>query len=290
MHEGEVNIDAALVHELLAKQFPQWSHLPLEEVRSTGTVNAIYRLGEDMCARLPLVRSWADDLHKELRWLAWLGKRLSLAVPEPLATGTPEADYPYTWGIYRWLQGETFSADRVASERQAAVELAQFVVELRRIDSADAPRSRRDTPLRLRDPETRAAIDSLRGIIDTADVAAAWEVSLQAPEWDETPVWTHGDLLPPNLLVQRGRLSAVIDFGNVGVGDPAIDVIAAWSVFGDDGRAAFREALDVDDTTWARARGFALHQALLVIPYYPETNPAFVAMAQRTIDEVLSSM
>jgi aminoglycoside phosphotransferase (APT) family kinase protein len=103
-------------------------------------------------------------------------------------------------------------------------------------------------------------------------------------------VWTHGDLLPPNLLVQRGRLSAVIDFGNVGVGDPAIDVIAAWSVFGDDGRTAFREALDVDDTTWARARGFALHQALLVIPYYPETNPAFVAMAQRTIDEVLSSM
>ncbi len=118
-------------------------------------------------------------------------------------------------------------------------------------------------------------------------MTAAWEASLQAPAWDGSLVWTHGDLLPANLLVEDDRLSAVIDFGSVGAGDPAVDLIAAWSVFSDEGRDAFRGALDVDDAAWARGRGFAL-QALFIIPYYPETNPSFVAMAMRTVEEVLA--
>jgi aminoglycoside phosphotransferase (APT) family kinase protein len=125
-------------------------------------------------------------------------------------------------------------------------------------------------------------------VIDADAVIAAWKTALAAPVCDGRAVWTHGDLLPPNLLVDRGRLLAVIDFGSMGVGDPAIDVIPAWSVFGAGGRRAFRAALGVDDATWARGRGFALHQALLIIPYYPETNPAFVTMATRTVGEILA--
>jgi aminoglycoside phosphotransferase (APT) family kinase protein len=149
-----------------------------------------------------------------------------------------------------------------------------------------APRGGRK-PLRELDAVTRTAIKSARGVIDSDAATAAWECALEAPAWNGTPVWIHTDLLRPNLLVHGGRLRAVIDFGGVGVGDPAADVIAAWSVFGPHGRATFRDALGVDDGMWNRARGFALHQATMIIPYYRATNPRFVALAKRTIHEVL---
>ena len=289
MHDGEVAIDAQLVRRLLVTQFPHLCDLPVEVVQSTGTVNAIYRLGDDLCARLPRIQRWAGDLERELHWLPKLAPHLTLAVPEPVAKGEPGCGYPFPWAIYRWLEGETFANARVVDERRAAADLAQFVAELRRIDPAGAPRTGR-APLRQLNSVTRSAIDALHGVVDTAAVAAAWERCLQAPEWDGSPVWRHGDLLTPNLLVDGGRLNAVIDFGGVGIGDPAADVIAAWSVFGAIGRASFRSALDVDDGTWARARGFALHQALLIMPYYPQTNPGFVATAKRTVQEVLADM
>jgi aminoglycoside phosphotransferase (APT) family kinase protein len=288
MHDGEVDIDVDLVRRLLFTQFPQGAELPLQAVPSAGTVNAIYRLGDDMCVRLPRVHRWAGDLENELRWLPTLAPQLPLVVPEPLATGRPGEGFPFPWAIYRWLQGETLATARVGDEREAAADLARFVAALRRIDPSGGPRSGRDKPLLMRERETRAAIESLRGIIDTDAATAAWEASLGAPGWDGRPAWTHGDLLPPNLLVEDSRLSAVIDFGNMGIGDPAVDVIAAWSVFGDGGRDDFQRTLDVDDATWLRGRGFALHQALLIVPYYPDTNPAFVAMAMRTIDQVLA--
>jgi aminoglycoside phosphotransferase (APT) family kinase protein len=142
--------------------------------------------------------------------------------------------------------------------------------------------------IRALDTATRVAIESSRSVIDGDAATAAWASAYEAPVWDGTPVWIHTDLLRPNLLVDRGRLCAVIDFGGVGVGDPAADVIAAWSVFSQRGRATFRDALDVDDGTWKRARGYALHQALMIIPYYAETNPRFVAMAKRTVEQVLA--
>jgi aminoglycoside phosphotransferase (APT) family kinase protein len=162
---------------------------------------------------------------------------------------------------------------------------------MRRIDPvAAAPRAGR-RPLRELDSATRTAIDSSRAVIDRDAATAAWERALAAPAWEEgAPVWIHADLLRPNLLVDGGRLRAVIDFGGAGVGDPAADVIAAWSVFGLAGRDTFRRGLGVDDGTWNRARGFALHQAMMIIPYYPETNPGFVALAKHTVDEVLADI
>jgi aminoglycoside phosphotransferase (APT) family kinase protein len=289
MHDGEIDINVELVHRLLLTQFPHLCDRPLNEVRSTGTVNAIYRLGDDLCVRLPRVQHWVADLEKELEWLPKLARHLPLAVPEPVAKGEAGSGYPFPWAIYRWIQGETFATDRVGHEHQAAADLAQFVAELRRIDPSGAPRSGRK-PLRQLDEMTRAALESLRGVVATDAATAAWESSLQAPAWDGSPVWRHCDLLAPNLLVEGGRLKAVIDFGGAGIGDPALDVIPAWSVFGKSGRIAFRSVLDIDEGTWARARGFALHQALLIIPYYPETNPGFVAMAKRTVQQVLDDL
>lgn len=288
MHDGEVDIDAELVGRLVAAQFPGLAELPVSAVQSAGTVNAIYRLGDRLCARLPRVQSWAEDLEKEWQWLPRLAPHLSLQVPEPVAKGRPASWYPFSWAIYRWLDGQPYADELIDDEHQAAEALAQFVTSLRRVDPvAGAPRGGRK-PLRELDAVTRAAIESARNVIDGDAAAAAWERALAAPAWDETPAWIHADLLRPNLLVNGGRLRAVIDFGSAGVGDPAADVIAAWSVFGHTGRGTFRGALDVDDGTWDRARGLALHQAIMIIPYYPETNPGFVTLAKRTVREVLA--
>jgi len=286
LHEGEVDVGADLVGRLVAAQFPRFADLAIGEVRSTGTVNAIYRLGDHHCVRLPRLAKWAQALQKEVSWLPRLAPHLSVRVPEPVATGLPAHGYPFHWAIYRWIEGDPYRDDLVSDERSAAEDLARFVLELRRMDTLGAPRGGR-RPLRELDAVTRAAIASSHDAIDADAALAAWEIALESPSWDGTPVWIHTDLLRPNLLVEAGSLRAVIDFGGAGIGDPAADLIAAWSVFGPIGRAAFRLALDADEGAWQRARGYALHQAAMIVPYYAETNPAFVAQAKRTIREVI---
>ncbi len=290
MHAGEVPIDAELVGRLVSEQFPRWAGLPISAVPSTGTVNAIYRIGDRLCARLPRVEGWAQDLDREWTWLPRLAPRLALQIPEPIAKGRPTGSYPFPWAVYGWIDGKPYSDDVVDDEEEAARDLARFVAELRRIEPAPgAPHAGRP-PLQELDAATREAILSSRSVIDVEAATAAWERALEAPAWKGTPVWIHTDLLRPNVLVQDGRLRAVIDFGGIGVGDPAADVIPAWSVFGQTGRGRFRDALDVDDGTWDRARGFALHQAAMIIPYYAETNPGFVSLAKRTVEEVLADV
>jgi aminoglycoside phosphotransferase (APT) family kinase protein len=290
MHEGEIDQDGELVGRLVAAQFPEFADLSITALASTGTVNAIYRLGDHLYVRLPRLERWAADLAKECRWLRALAPRLSLRIPKPVGRGQPTSAYPFSWAIYGWIDGQPYAAELVDDEQEAAIQLAQFVTELRRVDLVpEAPPGGR-RPLRELDAMTRTAIESARDVIDGAAATAAWEQALEAPAWDGTPVWIHTDLLRPNVLVHGGRVCAVIDFGGVGVGDPAADVIAAWSVFGDAGRRVFREALDVDDGTWHRALGFALHQAAMIIPYYAETNPGFVALAKRTVEQVLADV
>lgn len=289
LHDGEVDIDVELVEQLVAAQFPRLADLPISAVQSMGTVNAIYRLGAHLYVRLPRVQKWAQNLDKEWHWLPKLAPHLSLRVPERVGKGHAASSYPFSWAIYRWIDGQPYADELVDDENQAANGLAQFVVELRRVDPVGAPRGGRK-PLRELDTVTRAAIESARNVIDSDAAIATWERALEAPNWDGKPVWIHTDLLRPNLLVDGGQLCAIIDFGGVGVGDPAADVIAAWSVFSHTGRQVFHRVLDVDDGTWNRARGYALHQAALAIPYYPETNPGFVALAKHTVNEVLADI
>ena len=288
MHAGEVDTDASLVRRLLRGQFPQWADLPIERVESAGTDNAIYRLGDDMAVRLPRIHWAIEQVDKEHRWLPKLAPLLPLAIPAPLAKGAPGEGYPWAWSVQRWLEGENATVESVADLHQAATDLARFVIALQRIDPSDGPPAGRGVSLALRDAAMRAAIAEVRGLLDTDAVTAAWEVALGAPEWDRSPVWVHGDLLPGNLLVERGRLSAVIDFGGLGVGDPACDLMIAWSLFSGESREVFRAALGVDDATWARGRGHALSQAIIFIPYYLDTNPAGVRSARRVVDEVLA--
>jgi aminoglycoside phosphotransferase (APT) family kinase protein len=260
-------------------------------VESAGTDNAIYRLGDDMSVRLPRINWAIGQADKEREWLPKLAPHLPLEVPVPLAMGEPAEGYPWHWSVYKWLEGRNLTLDEIPDPTQAAVDLAEFIIALQKIDSTNGPRADihglRGEPLITRDADMREALSAMEGLIETESVIGAWEAALQSPEWDREPVWFHGDLLPGNVLFHQGRVSAVIDFGGLGVGDPACDLMIAWSLFSGKSRAAFRAALQIDDATWARGRGHALSQAVIFIPYYLNTNPVGVALARHTLDEVL---
>lgn len=288
MHGDEVDIDTKLVETMVAAQFPELAKLPVRAVQSNGTVNAIFRIGDHLCARLPRRSEWVTDLRREWKWLPMIARRVQLRIPEPVGMGVPSTAYPLPWAVYRWIEGQAYADRYVDDETMAAADIATFVRELRRVEpAADAPPGGRQ-PLTELDRVTRKAIVAGRDVIDGDAAMRAWDQAIASPVWDGAPVWIHADLLRPNILVRAGRVVAVIDFGGAGVGDPATDVIPAWSVFGPTGRQVFRDALHVDDGTWERARGIALHQAALIIPYYRRTNSAFAALARRTVEQVLA--
>jgi aminoglycoside phosphotransferase (APT) family kinase protein len=289
MHDGEVETDVGLVRRLLADQFPQWADLPIRLVDSYGTDHDIYRLGDRLSARLPRIGWATGQATREAKWLPRLTPHLPLRVPVQLAMGQPAEGYPFQWSVYEWLPGESANGTIDDLER-AAVDLAAFVMALRAVDTSDAhPRSRgaRGAPLEEVDAVVRRSIDELGDRIDRDAALRSWDESVNAPPWDGEEVWVHGDLLPGNLLVVDGRLSAVIDWGGLNVGDPACDLQPAWNVFDEASRERYRRELDVDDASWLRGRGWALCQAVVALPYYWDTNPGMVRQASNAVTQVL---
>jgi aminoglycoside phosphotransferase (APT) family kinase protein len=292
MHADEIDSDADLVRRLLRAQQPQWAHLPVVPVVSTGTDNAMYRLGDDLVVRLPIRPLAIPPIEKEHRWLPVLAPRLPLAIPVPLARGEPSEEFPWPWSIYPWLDGEdatTAPFDRT----DAARELARFLAALQAIDPTDGPEPSgatfwRGVPLQVRDRSTRQAIAAVADVVDADLLLATWEDALAAPAWDRPPVWVHGDIAAGNLLVRDGRLSAVIDFEALAVGDPACDVLVAWELFDGESRRTFRHELGVDDATWARARGWALSTAIPSILYYEGTNEFMATQGRNKLAAVLA--
>lgn len=286
MHADEVDIDVALVRRLVAGQFPAWADLPVEPVASSGTDNAMFRLGDELAVRLPRIGGAAKNVAAEQRWVSLLAPHLPVAVPAPVGAGTPTDDYRYPWTVCRWLPGVNPQVNDTTPE--LAGDLAAFVAALRQQDPAGAPASGRGMPLAGRDEPTRAAIAASEKLVDTAAVTAVWDDALRIPPWTGPPTWAHADLSPGNLLVRDGRLTAVIDWGGAGVGDPTVDLVVAWNLLSAADRPAFRAALGVDDDTWRRGRGWALSIAMIQLPYYQHTNPALAANSRHVIAQVLA--
>jgi len=290
MHADEVETDAGLVRRLLAGQFPQWAGLPITAVAPDGTDHAIYRLGDHLAARLPRIAGATAQAAKEAKWLPRIAPHVPLALPVQVAMGHPAERYPFPWSVYQWLPGENANGTLEDLE-QAAADLAAFVLALRGVAVAGAhPRQpgARGGPLAEADEQVRASVEQLGDRIDGEAALRSWEASLGAPPWHGEEVWVHGDLLPGNLLVMDGRLSAVIDFGGLNVGDPACDLQPAWNVFAGESRRRLRSELGVDDASWSRGRGWALSRAVSALAYYWDTNPGMIRQASDALAQVLT--
>jgi aminoglycoside phosphotransferase (APT) family kinase protein len=290
MHPDEVHTDAALVHRLLAGQFPHWTDMPISPVESYGTDHHIYRLGDHLAARLPRIGWATKQAAKEAEWLPKLAPHLPLALPVQVAMGQPAEGYPFDWSVYRWLPGENANGT-IDDLEQAAIDLAAFINALRQVDTTGThprPPHGRGGPLVEGDEQVRRSVAQLGDRIDGEATLRSWEASLHASTWDGEEVWVHGDLLPGNLLVVDGRLSAVIDWGGLNVGDPACDLQPAWNVFAGDSRTRFRVELEVDDASCLRGRGWALYQAVSALAYYWDTNPGMIRQASHALAQVLA--
>jgi aminoglycoside phosphotransferase (APT) family kinase protein len=265
--DGRAGIDAALVARLVAEQFPQWAGLPVRPVPVEGWDNRTYRLGDELTVRLPSHQSYAAAVAKENRWLPVLAPQLPVPIPQVLGQGRPSADFHRPWSVRAWLPGRTASADTVPDKVAFARALAGFIQALQRIDPTGGPAAGahsfyRGASLRHYDLETRQALGRWSDRVDAARAGRVWQAALDSA-WDGPPSWFHGDVAIGNLLVEQGRLSAVIDFGTSGVGDPACDLVLAWTFLSGVSRRTFRTAVEQDADCWARARGWALWKALI---------------------------
>ena len=289
MHVDEFDITASLVKKLIAEQYPHWTTLSIRAIKSSGTSNTIYRLGDELSIRLPRIPSAVDVVNTEFTWLPKFASQLPFPISAPIALGQPTEYYPWPWSIGRWIDGTNPVEGEFSDSILFANDLAKFITALHSIDASHGPASYRGQPLYKQDEETRAAIKMLHGKIDTKAALLVWDTMLQIPQWNRAPVWIHGDLMPGNLLIKNNRLNGVIDFGCMGVGDPASDLITAWNLLPSQARQVFKQELNIDDATWARGRGWAFSMALVQLPYYEHTNPVLAANARYTINEILSS-
>ncbi|MEV0644945.1 aminoglycoside phosphotransferase family protein [Phytomonospora sp. NPDC050363] len=281
-------IDAGLARALVAEQFPEWRDLPVRPVDKQGWDNRTFRLGDELSVRLPSAEGYVAAVAKEDRWLPYLAERLTLPVCAPVAVGKPGAGYPFPWSVRNWMTGtpiEGADPDRAVLAR----DLGAFLTELREIPAGAGPAAGRHSFYRGCHPsayadEVQAACEAIDGL----DVEACREIWHQAVTsvWTGAPVWFHGDVSVGNLLVEDGRLSAAIDFGTCGVGDPASDLAIAWTYFEGEDRRVFRESAGLDDATWRRARGWALWKALIVVAW-PD-RPDLARDQERNLAHILA--
>lgn len=295
MHENEVMVDETLVHHLLKNQCPQWSHYPLKAIASSGTDNALFRLGNEFVIRLPRVEwepgSIEKNINKEYEWnrqLAWL---LKISISEPVFKGVADSTYPWPWLIVKWNEGLNPVFEENEEYALLAVDLAYFLNDLHGIKLSDGPLSRRGVPLQKIDIETKKAISELSEELDVQLVTFLWDQLRNTPPWEKDLVWIHGDFLPGNILILDNRLSGVIDFSDVGMGDPACDFIIAWSLLGKTSREIFRKNVqNNDDHTWRRGQAWAFSIALIMLPYYKNSNPTLATLARQIIKNVMCDL
>jgi aminoglycoside phosphotransferase (APT) family kinase protein len=262
-------IDAALVERLVAEQFPAWSGLPVHEVDPQGWDNRTYRVGDGLSVRLPSAAAYVPAVEKEQRVLPYLAPLLDVAVPEPVALGRPGSGYPFPWSVRRWLAGSV-AARSVVDVSALAADVGQALRQLRSVPPADGPAPGPHSFDRGAHPsvyghEVDRALTALGDMVDQRACRQVWEAAC-ASSWAGSGVWFHGDVSATNLLVDGGgRLSALIDFGTCGVGDPACDLVLAWTFLDHTGRRVFRDAVRLDADTWARGRGWSLWKALIML-------------------------
>ena len=296
MHADQVDLSERVVAALVRDQFPQWRVYPVRPVTSHGTVNALFRLGDEIVLRFPLQPSGDAGTRAEMLAEQDNARRIaahvSVAVPEPLALGEPGEGYDGLWTAYRWIPGEIANGRNIGDPDVFARDLAGFVRDLHSIDTGGAgwPGHGRGGPLHREDEWAQRSLAESAGLTDTEQLGRIWARCRDTPAADAADAWIHADLMPGNLLVRGGRLAAVIDFGTAGIGDRAVDVMPAWNLLPPGARETYRRALAVDHATWERGRGWAVVQAIGALWYYVDSNPVMAATARHTLNAVLTDL
>jgi aminoglycoside phosphotransferase (APT) family kinase protein len=271
LRAGKLAVDAGLVRRLVDGQFPRWAALPIRPVADDGWDNWTFRLGDRLKVRLPSADGYAEQPEKEWRWLPRLAPFLPAAVPRPAGLGQPAEGYPWHWSVQDWLEGTPVRFNRLDDPLDLARQVARFLRALQAIETLGGPPPGphnffRGAPLAgVYGEEARRSIDAVAGDIDAAGAHAVLDAAEAAGAALGPPAWVHGDVAPGNLLLHGGRLAAVIDFGCLAVGDPACDLVIAWAFFNGAARAVFRAEVAADAAMWARARGWALWKAALIL-------------------------
>ena len=257
---------------------------------TAGTVNVLYRLGEDKLVRLPRLASFQDGPLRESRWLPRFAPEVPLQIPRYLTLGEPTDEYPSPWSVLGWIEGEEATPTTLSDLNRAAERLGQFVLALRSVPTVGAPDGNaRGRGLAAVDAGARRFLSVFPEDIDQGAVLDVWATCLEAPTWDGPPTWFHSDLHSGNLLAREGELVAVLDFEGCSVGDPASDLIAAWWLFDESSRDTFLGIIDPDKASLRRGRGWALYMCITGIPYYQHTNPGFVSMARLALTQILNA-
>lgn len=287
MHENELDITPDIVNHLIKQQCPQYSDLPIKRIPSSGTVHALYRLGHQFVVRLPRIEA-THGIRKEWSWLKYLSPHLDTPISNPIFRGSPSEAYPWPWLISHYHAGSNPSFEKENEHNWLAIALAIFLNQLHTIPLIEgAPQSRRGVSLKSLDQRTRREIAHISNEFDATKLVQLWQSLSELPPWHHKPVWVHGDVLPGNILVDHQTLSAVIDFSDVGIGDPACDLVVAWALFNKHSRAVFKEGLqNIDEDTWLRGKGWALSIAATMLPYYKNTNPDFAELARRILTQI----
>jgi aminoglycoside phosphotransferase (APT) family kinase protein len=278
------------VRALVASQFPHWAGLVITPVLDSGTDHALYLLGDALVVRLPIIEWAVEQVETDQNWLPILAPQLTLRVPIPAGIGEPGQGYPWPWLVVPWISGQTPSSTNLDMHR-AAKDLGNFITSLHAAShSGGGPvktGTARGAPLVNLDEGIRALIKEHADEIDIGAVRSVWDEAVSAPPWDGPRVWIHGDLTPGNLIVHERRLAAVIDFGGLGLGDPAPDLAPAWNLFDGSSREIFRDTVGYDEATWSRAKGWVLAPALQALGYYRHSRSEFVTAALQRIGAVL---
>ncbi|WP_239124451.1 aminoglycoside phosphotransferase family protein [Rhizocola hellebori] len=284
MPAAEVEIDAELVGRLLEAQCPELAGRPLSLV-ANGWDNTIFRLGDDLCVRLPRRQVAVQLIRNENRWLPLLASRVSVPVPAPVYVGEPGEGFAWPWSVCRWIEGVVASEVPPPQRRSLAPGLGAFFRALHVPAPSDAPRNPvRGVALSERSP---AFYERLHAVPDASELTAMWEELVAVPQWQGPPVWVHGDPHPANILIGQSGLAGVLDFGDLTAGDPATDLAAGWFVFDEPGRRSFREHLgDIDDDTWERARGWALNIGTAIVAH-TDDNPRMAQVGRHVLEQLL---
>jgi aminoglycoside phosphotransferase (APT) family kinase protein len=293
MHRDQLTVTADTVRSLLSAQFPQWRRLAVRSVSSQGTVNALFRLGDELVARFPLqpgdvaaTRHW---LEKEAQAARELFGRTRFCTPEPAALGEPGPGYPLPWSVQTWLPGNTATDDDPGQSAGFASDLAEFIGGVRAIDTAGRVFSGhgRGGDLHSHDAWMQTCFERSAELLDVPALRRLWselrELPRRAPD-----TMAHGDLIPGNILVRGGRLSGVIDVGGLKPADPALDLVSAWHLLEPGPRQVLRTDLGCDDLDWERGRAWAFEQAMGLVWYYRLSNPVISAMGRRTLERILA--